>query len=370
MDDNDKRIVTSLVKVSYFGCRGRSEHFMMRHTKYDRNSRVTELVLGTNGIPRFWDLPADIGGLSMLRKLELRYCRSLPTSLGSVDRLESLVLIQCDGNQLLSSLLGQQHHEKSALNFTVTKSLEIRGGLWNEHSMTRLIYWVSREENFPNLQNLRFLNLDTDILSAILDAFSSFTPSKQSSICNLTSLQFEFSGMSDQQLHRLLHEILPLFPKLSTLSLRGNQIKSLQQLQNYNCRAYLDGNARPVLSRSLRTMKLDNNPVLKHRSTLDEKAAFIVLLRDSLPLLGSILSWGNFDPEIEFWLRMNRAGRFLFMHDGESPPLSLWPRVLEAAYRSSSNGFKPSKNDATAVFYLIRNGPALTETIAASNDSV
>jgi hypothetical protein len=79
-------------------------------------------------------------------------------------------------------------------------------------------------------------------------------------------------------------------------------------------------------------------------------------------------------------LRINRGGRVLV--EGNRPlakkdiktndktpdriPLSLWPQVLELAYKTSPRGFLPKREDATALFYLIRNGPVLTEIMAGS----
>ena len=47
-------------------------------------------------------------------------------------------------------------------------------------------------------------------------------------------------------------------------------------------------------------------------------------------------------------------------------PLAVWPLVLQRAYKTSPSGFLPSVQDATATFYLIRNGPALSEMFAAA----
>ncbi|KAG7368390.1 hypothetical protein IV203_031133 [Nitzschia inconspicua] len=365
MDDSDKEVVASLVKASYFGQRERRNHFMLRHTKYDRNARATELVLGTTGASKFWDLPVDIGRLSMLRKLELRYCRCIPSSLGSLKRLESVVLIQFDGK---TRLLDPQL-DNTTLNFPETKSLEIRGGFWNEQSMTRFMGWITRAGNFPKLADLRFIHLESEILSVVLDALS--MQSNTSSILNLTRLQLDFSGMSDQQLQRLLFAILPHFPNLTSLSVKGNQIRSLQFLQNFFEGKPCDFTSR-LLSSSLRSLSFDHNPILKHKNKMEETKAFVVLLRDCFPLLESLLTWGDWDQEIECWLRINRGRRILFMGKctttSTQTPVSLWPKVLEKACRTSPRGVKTEKEDATVVFHLLRNGPMVFERLTASSD--
>ena len=209
-------------------------------------------------------------------------------------------------------------------------------------------------------------------------------------------------GLSDHGLQRLLLEVVPLYPHLSTVNVIANQIKSLQflfplekawkailtQQQEESKTADYDpthkaneNNLLPIYSYSLQTLNLQHNPIMKKRTShpLEEKA-FQLLLKEYFPFLGSLSTWDDWDPPIEYLLRINRGGRVLM--EGNRPfakndinnnyktperiPLSLWPHVLELAYKTSPRGFLPKREDATALFYLIRNGPVLTEIMAGS----
>jgi len=167
----------------------------------------------------------------------------------------------------------------------------------------------------------------------------------------------------------------------------------------------------------LRTLNLQHNPVLKHRiSNYREVDALEFLLTHWFPLLGSLTpSWENWDSRIEYLLRINRGGRALVEGNSMPPPLraspnprskdcdsswkreqvamadstvlttrrieerefarafvkkklhlSVWPLVLHRAYRTSPKGFLPPLEDATALYYLIRNGPPLSEIFASA----
>lgn len=158
----------------------------------------------------------------------------------------------------------------------------------------------------------------------------------------------------------------------------------------------------------LRTLNLQHNPVLRHRnSDHREMEALELLLRHFFPLLGSLTpSWENWDARIEYLLRINRGGRVLVEGNGVPPSLaasqksrgngigaserndqtlittaeteslkrptkekihlSMWPLILHRAYKTSSKGFLPPLENATAMYYLIRNGPALSEIYAGA----
>ena len=156
----------------------------------------------------------------------------------------------------------------------------------------------------------------------------------------------------------------------------------------------------------LRVLNLEHNPVLRHRiSDRREIDAFELLLRHCFPLLGSLTpSWESWDARIEYLLRINRGGRVLVEGnfvptslstleelrssgigsvDGDNQtriketilserlaqkkiPLAVWPLVLQQAYKTSATGFLSNAQDATALYYMIRNGSALSEVFASA----
>ncbi len=240
----------------------------------------------------------------------------------------------------------------------------------------------------------------------------------------LKHLTWVHSGMTDQGLELLIRSVvLPHHPNISTIDVSGNQIRSIQFLFGFcangmyssnsiddrnsdenTCRT-LQRHCGEIIYHPLRTLNLEHNPVLRHRiSNHQEVEAFELLLHHCFPLLGSLTpSWESWDTRIEYLLRINRGGRVLV--EGNGAPITLstslkqrskfssnrcrkdngvlakeigfsegltkkkihlavWPLVLQRAYKTSAKGFLPRTNDATAVYYLVRNGPALSEIFA------
>ena len=288
---------------------------------------------------------------------------------------------------------------------------------------------------------------------------------------NLIRFAWTHSDMTNRHLERLLVEVVPSYSTLCSVDVSCNQIRSLQFLLAYshyegssssergdrlqkqcgetkittlslnnkeesdNCKtswqqacyncSLKNGNYHPHYHK-LRSLNLQHNPILKRRtSELRELQSFELLLRQFFPLLGSLTpNWEDWDPPIEYLLRINRGGRVLaegyrmtapffgtitaksrvvidengivpnFLTDAKANnnsngkyankkkcsiqritdsnnyddvndtnvvPLSLWPLILHNAYKTSSKGFLPLRNDVTALNHLIRNGPALLE---------
>ncbi len=236
-------------------------------------------------------------------------------------------------------------------------------------------------------------------------------------ISKLKHLTWVHSGMTDEGLERLLRTVvLPHHPNLSSIDVSGNQIRSIRFLFEL-CRDGMypsistgdqtsDSNRKQqnrsgLVYHPLRTLNLEHNPVLRQRiSNPREVEAFELLLQHCFPLLGSLTPrWESWDARIEYLLRINRGGRVLV--EGNSLPLAVskslkprsndsdngdgkdgitikdidfsegltkkkihlgaWPLVLERAYKTSDMGFLPRLKDATAVYYLVRNGPVLSE---------
>lgn len=246
--------------------------------------------------------------------------------------------------------------------------------------------------------------------------------------CGLKRLSWVHSEMTDWGLQRLICEVvLPYHANLYNIDVSGNQIRSLQFLLDMDVPKSGNNEQSPSYH-FLRILNLQHNPILKHRTNHPrELEAFEVLLLYYFPLLGSLTpSWENWDDPIEYLLRINRGGRVLV--EGNQIPqslllslkkwqlesstpitdhnnivskedlalitngarktnkshrntttkevpivqtirLSMWPVVLHQAYKTSSKGFLPERKDPTAIYYLIRNGPALSEVFASSKYS-
>jgi hypothetical protein len=207
-----------------------------------------------------------------------------------------------------------------------------------------------------------------------------------------------------------------MYPSLSISDVKINEsLKGHNRTNNDNEQLQLRQH-RNQTYHSLRTLNLQHNPVLRHRiSHRYEQEAFEMLLQRYFPLLGSLTpSWENWDAGIEYLLRINRGGRVL-VEGNVIPPsllasmklrsngggtstkedqalitaatiattriketgapkklakktihLSVWPLVLHRAYKTSPKGFLPPIEDATAMYFLIRNGPALSEVFSAA----
>jgi hypothetical protein len=331
MNVRDREIVATLMDVScsHTPCARRKRWTDLR-TKFDRNGRVTELTLGPKVLSTFWDLPSSVGKLENLRKLVLCHCNSLPSSLADLENLESLALVNCNGENLISSpLLHEDDCNDSRTRFYNLVSLEVKGGIWGRDSMTHWMEWISEKRIMPKIDHLQFHSLTSDLLQNIFDVLIAGPKKQLTHKESLTRLTFAFSQMSNQDFERALLEVVPLYPGLTTLSVPGNGIQSLQFL--LRCEKRYEADTRPkagifyeerngivdtVYSYSLRSVKLDHNPVMKHRNESLEARSFAILLRSYFPLLGSLSSWEDWDPSIEYLLKTNRGGRFLVEGSG------------------------------------------------------
>jgi len=74
-------------------------------------------------------------------------------------------------------------------------------------------------------------------------------------------------------------------------------------------------------------------------------------------------SEGDYSSDVEYALRINHAGRSIVEGGGcvGSIPLSLWPTILVRAHEKSEHSicYDITPKNATGLYYLLRNGPAL-----------
>jgi hypothetical protein len=239
------------------------------------------------------------------------------------------------------------------------------------------------------LEIVRFSFLQNDLRNAILDFLSPFKtaePENNNGCANVSErakttariwalptsklkrLTLAHSGLTDQGLELLLRAVvLRHHPSLSSIDVSCNQIRSLQFLLELG-----DNDMYPSLSigdvktneinnnddneqlqrqqhhdqtyHPLRTLNLQHNPVLRHRTSHHyEQEAFEMLLQHYFPLLGSLTpSWENWDARIEYLLRINRGGRVL-VEGNAMPPL------LASMKLRSNGGGTSTKKDQTLI---------------------
>jgi hypothetical protein len=535
LDRNINLILSSKVKVDVEGhvvelILGKKEQSPRERQRRRNENNNNNNNNNDDDFSSYWDLSASIEKFQNLQKLILCHCRSLPLSFCNFPNLQCLELHLCHGSLMVPQ---HQHDDSQYLSSLVT--MEIHGGIWTAHSMGEWMKWMTttiiatttiisdcdsdsnqecskkkktkKNQQVPQLQEIRFSFLNNDVLDVILDFLS---PPKNNGISddgndttktptvhhhsllpphNTTSTLKRFawkhSGMTKRGLERLLLLVVLHYPNLYSIDVSGNQIRTLQFLlddlddddksnekqspirttttRDDRDEQPIEGKLQdehaveeklPIVSsrtttginnnsitshhhppttihhyHSLRILNLQHNPILKYRTNHPrEKEAFELLLVRYFPLLGSLTpSWEDWDPPIEYLLRINRGGRVLveqhrpliFFNNNHksrstattttnttysnttsatdsctvskftttsthslekevkeiktteglkktntSIPPSLWPLVIERAYSTSSKGFLPSRKDATAIYYLLRHGNALSEIYA------
>ena len=218
--------------------------------------------------------------------------------------------------------------------------------------------------------------------------------------------------LKERDLERLLYEIQPLFPNLHTMDVWNNGIRSLRGIEDRTKQMMTSSS-----SNNLRRLNLGRNPVLNHATIRDdvnshddrspntardpmEKLALLTLLDTfkGISNIGHCLKMNlgrhvrvyQYDPEIEYALRINQSGRKFMLettggtgvigvNDGNrTKPITnraLWPLILKRAYKNSAGIYDhddrriskeaaESKMCSTGLFHLVRNyayGPIFVE---------
>ncbi|OEU10389.1 hypothetical protein FRACYDRAFT_220258, partial [Fragilariopsis cylindrus CCMP1102] len=128
-----------------------------------------------------------------------------------------------------------------------------------------------------------------------------------------------------------------------------------------------------LTSKQLQGISLAGNPCFSNlnKTSSSDHIAAISLLKHFKQLIWLGHSKKTIRPttEIEYWTKINYGGRYLFDGHMEAVPENVWPNILERAYRTSNGGPNIKKiigeedtHDATAMFYLIREGPLFSGT--------
>jgi len=324
----------------------------------DEDGRITELNVGGDAededgihdIPPY-DLPAGVSRLQELNSLEvIGNCRSLPVAdLCGLPHLQELCLNRC------SDLL-----EKFPLGMMLPrlKRLYVRDCRLKSTSSSRLFKWMASQ--LPVLETLAFHYIEETEPDCVLTALTTLDFRFQNSLKRINFIGC--NDLADHHLETLLLQISTKFPNVSYLDLEGNNIRSVRPVvDKIKTTGNDDGNC--FISKSIRCLDLNCNPIMENvRKDPEEKRALLSFLQT----FNTICKLGvcDYDPEVEYALRMNQAGRGIVEvgggTDNRSLSLSVWPIVLERSYSKSSEIYhRRGRKNATGLYYLLRDGPAL-----------
>jgi hypothetical protein len=332
------------------------------------NNTVTKLYLGhnLNNASDTWRLSPKIGNMRGLNHLSLWKCSFIPSEIADLVSLKRLDLCYCD-DQIIIDL---PQVEMPALN-----TLCIDHATWDATQVTSILSWLSVYA--PKLTTFRLSMVSRDTAKLFITAL--LEPDISNRMNNLRKLRIQDCGLFEVDIKTIIFDLLPLYPNIVSLNFYKNKIESLQNIGIEMATKMKNSNSNSNSSSELRTICLAGNPCFTYlKTTLSSDHSVVI----SLLKYFKRLRWLGHTKEesirptseIEYWTKINRGGRFLVdgggggSNDADSDgggkmlPLNLWPKVLERSYRTSI-GAAPYTitHDATAMFYLIREGPLFSE---------
>jgi len=322
----------------------------------DDDGRIIELSIGNKEDLDPLDVPAGIARLEKLTDIDVYNCRSLPVN--ELSRLPYLQALHLDGcSDLLENFPAQ-------MELKYLKTLDLRISQFQSSSL--FLPWMAGQ--LPNLERLVFRDMQKKETNFILDALRNLDVCFQNSLKHFGMARCE---LNDNQLETILFEIVPKFRNISTLRLVGNEIQSVQSIVD---RVKSDDKTC-IVSKSIRHLDLRKSPVMnKMKEDPKEKTAILSFLQtfNTVCNLGGC-EVGDYDPDVEYALRINHAGRSIVEGSVDrSLPLTVWPIVLERSFGKSGHIYdyydiKEQKNP-TGLYYLLREGPALAGRVELSSD--
>lgn len=313
----------------------------------DDHGRIKFVSLWTAWDKPF-DLPKTIALLEKLEKIDVSNCRSLPTELSRLPNLKSLILVSCPAE----CFTVENFPDRMELShLTHIEFFMIPSAL----SPLSLLTWVAN--HLPALEMLEFENFRarkkfTQILKLLgtLDFR-----------CRETLKHIRANGcqMEDSDFSRLLLDVLPRFRNVHTLDVKRNNIESIVPTAD----RLLSDKRHDCVSKSLRRLYFYSNPIvneLLEEAASETKALLRILERlktiGDIGITAHLICFANlYNRDIQYALRINNAGRCLVEVDPDATsfPLSVWPLVLERAFRKS-NFVRGDKQNATGLHYMIR----------------
>uniref|UniRef100_A0A7S0XL40 Uncharacterized protein n=1 Tax=Pseudo-nitzschia delicatissima TaxID=44447 RepID=A0A7S0XL40_9STRA len=322
--------------------------------KFEKSGRISELRLSSVVRNAFSqrsmgvDLPSTIGRLDMLRKLYLYNVCSVPKEVAKLAHLRLLRLDTC------STFSGSNIQLPSVLD------LQLRTCANQD-----VLRWVL--SCFPSLRSLEILNVDQSSLENIIQALKKrhgtedCNDSDQPPICFRNSLvklhlSADIANTVVSGLHKALFGILDNHPNLSKLYiervLAGNKKEDFIQ-----CCIPLKSLMAIVLERypRVRGLSIGGPNIItcdNRRWRLGNGSPVESITKAHYP---------RNHPLCDILLNLNRCGRVLLKPPLCSRiPVSLWSRMLERAQRIPYAGSQQDRviQEAGALYYLLRNGPA------------
>jgi len=322
--------------------------------KVDDDGRNISLIIFDEDLDPF-DLPAGIVRLERLADLRLRNCRSLPAK-----ELSCLLYLKALSLALLENIPAQM--ELKYLKTLYLTNSQVR-------PTSPFLPWMAGQL-LPSLEALYFYGAGEIETNYILDALRNLGVCLQS---NLEEFRIKRCELNDNQLETLLFEVLPRFPNMNSLDLILNEIQSVESVVDR-----LRSDKTCFISKSIRYLNLQHNPIMKKmmiEGDPKETAAILSFLQtfNTVCNLGGCKG-GDYDPDVEYALRINHAGRNIVEGSGDRPlPLSVWPIVLERSFEKSGHIYEERNENRnlknpTGLYYLLRNGPALAGRVGLVSD--
>jgi hypothetical protein len=202
--------------------------------------------------------------------------------------------------------------------------------------------------------------------------------------------------MTKEDIVSLFNDVLPTFPYIYDISLRNNQIETLEDISNSivnpssNTRRNLIAiiiNDNPVENKLINNHENERKALLNILSIYNRVSCIRAELIDGLYQEINIDKYG---PDIEYALRINAAGRVLIenvplpavtaaaaaaaaapdingMVQSSTIPLAVWPIVLEREAVAQPRVPLQGLNQYTGLFYLLQNNQPYIEYIANLN---
>ena len=338
-----------------------------------KTGRITYLRLLWGSEP--YNLPPIIERLQSLESIELWDCQILPVEISNLKMLKSIRFFACPNNVFVNIPEGLR------LNSVKIADIDLSDPEEFDRSPSSFL------KIFTNtLERLYFVGATRTKSDEILHVLQHDELSFRQT---LTTLMMVNCQLNEHDLYRLVFEFRSrLFTKLHTINVTSNGIKSLRGIVDKTKKLQLAASSSSSSSSSLeammpdnnlRTLDLRHNPVEKHMMIIDgnssksnitkdpkEKAAVLSLLDtfNGISNIG-IAAYDGLDPDIEYVLRINHAGRkYMTINNNNNNNSSksiltnraLWPLILERAYKKSDKicTIPDGRKCGTGMFHLIR----------------
>ena len=357
--------------------------------KIDPNTRRITFL----GLDMIYDVannnrvPSIIDQLQSLERLDLENCGLLTMELGNLPLLETMHFFKCTSTMFENIPEGLQLSSIKEVRFNS-----------DSNSFTFKSNLSSFLKIFSNtLEVLEFYCMTREDLNEILHVL------QNDDLCfrhSLTTIEMVGSKLNEDDLKRLLFQILGRFPNLHTLNISGNNIESLCGIGDRIGDRIEQDQLKP--DNKLRKLIFSNNPIMKqfdedggpkNPKEIEALTEALVTLLDEFNGISSLGYYTplhqKYEPEIEYKLRINLAGRKELM-DRPIMNRALWPLILKRANSNSSeiymyedgNGRETvpinqeveSQKCASGLFYLLKewkilDGSSTTTNITNDNSS-